>query len=141
MEGLVYGVEVWGDYRATDWWRLSAGFNIQHEHLRFKPGSSGLGGLSFAADDPNHQASVRSSVDLGRGVSWDAFVRYVGKLHDPGVPEYVELNTRIAWAVTQALEIAVSGFNLIHTRHPEFAEPGVTDQVPRSFLVEMRLRF
>jgi len=31
--GHVYGVEIWGDYRVTDWWRLSAGFNIQHEDL------------------------------------------------------------------------------------------------------------
>jgi iron complex outermembrane receptor protein len=141
MEGLVYGVEVWGDYRVTDWWRLSAGFNIQHEHLRFKPGSSEIGGLPFAADDPNHQASLRSSVDFGKGVSWDAFLRYVGKLPNPGVPEYVELNTRVAWAVTPYLEFAVSGFNLLHSRHPEFVEAGITDQVPRSFYVETRVRF
>jgi iron complex outermembrane receptor protein len=35
MDAIIYGVEVWGNYRVTDWWRLSAGFNIQHESLRF----------------------------------------------------------------------------------------------------------
>jgi iron complex outermembrane recepter protein len=141
LEGRVYGVEVWGDYRLTSWWRLSAGFNIQHEHLRFKPDSSEIGGLSYAADDPNHQAQLRSSIDFGKAVTWDAFLRYVGKLHDPGVPDYAELNTRLAWAVTPFLEISVSGFNLLHTRHPEFSEPGMTDEVPRSFIVETRVRF
>lgn len=141
MEGRVYGLETWGDYRVTDWWRLSAGFTIQHEHLRFKPSSSGIGGLPFAADDPNHQASLRSSVNLGSGVTWDAFLRYVGKLPNPGVPEYVELNTRLGWKITPSLELSLSGFNLIHSRHPEFVEPGISDEVPRSFFVETRWRF
>jgi hypothetical protein len=34
-----------------------------------------------------------------------------------------------------------TGFNLIHSRHVEFAEPGIPDEVPRSFFVETRFRF
>jgi iron complex outermembrane receptor protein len=141
MEGLVYGAEVWGSYRAADWWRLSAGFNLQHEHLRFKPGSSMIGGLPFAADDPNHQASLRSSIDLGHAVTWDVDLRYVGKLPNPAVPEYAELNTRVGWQITDALDIAVSGLNLIHARHTEFVEAGLSNEIPRSFFVETRWRF
>jgi iron complex outermembrane receptor protein len=141
MAGHVYGVEAWGDFRVTDWWRLSAGFNIQHENLAFAAASSGLGGLSLAADDPNHQAQLRSYVDFGHGVAWTTFLRYVGKLHHPAVPDYGELDTRIAWQITPRLQLSISGFNLIHARHPEFVEPGTTDQVPRSFLVETRWRF
>jgi iron complex outermembrane receptor protein len=141
MEGLIYGVEIWGDYRVTDWWRLSAGFNVQHEHLRFEPGSSQLGGLSLAADDPSHQASLRSSVNLGDHVTWDADLRYVGKLPDPSVPEYVELNTRLGWKLSDSVEISVSGFNLLHPHHIEFIELPQSDEVPRSFFVETRWRF
>jgi len=141
MAGHVYGVEMWGDYRVTDWWRLSAGFNIQHESLRFQPGSSGIGGIAFAADDPSHQASLRSSLDLGNDVTWDASLRYIGKLHNPAVPDYAEFNTRLGWKATPYLELSLSGFNLIHSRHAEFVEPGITDQVPRSFFLETRWRF
>jgi iron complex outermembrane receptor protein len=141
MTGLVYGTEVWGSYRATDWWRLSAGFNLQHEHFQFKPGSSQIGGTSFAANDPNHQASLRSSIDLSDSVTWDTDLRYVGKLHNPGVPDYGELDMRLGWKVTSTLDVSLSGFNLIHQRHPEFSEPGLTTEVPRSFFVETRLRF
>ncbi|HLZ66192.1 MAG TPA: TonB-dependent receptor [Aliidongia sp.] len=141
MTGLVYGVEVWGSYRVADWWRLSASFNLQHEHLRFQPGSSGIGGLAFAAEDPNHQAALRSSMNLGPDVTWDADLRYVGKLHNTTVPEYAELNTRLGWKLTNALEISLSGFNLLHARHAEFFESGQSDQIPRSFVVETRWRF
>lgn len=141
MQGLVYGVEVWGDYRVTDWWRLSAGFNVQHEHFRRKTGSTDVGGVAFVANDPNHQASLRSSIDLGQSVTWDTFVRYVGALHNPALPEYVELNARVGWKVTPSVEISVSGFNLIHARHAEFVEAGVSNEVPRSFFAETRVRF
>jgi len=141
MAGHVYGVEAWGDYRVNDWWRLSAGFNVQHEDLFLKPGASQIGGTTLTADDPNHQAQLRSYVDFGGGVSWDAFLRYVGKLHNPALDEYVELNSRLGWKVTPYWDLSLSGFNLIHAHHQEFVEPGATDEIPRSFMVESRWRF
>jgi iron complex outermembrane receptor protein len=141
MAGHVYGVEVWGDYRVVDWWRLSAGFNLQHEDLFFKSGSAMIGGTTFTVDDPRHQAQLKSYVDLGGGVTWDAFLRYVGKLPDPAVPAYVELNTRVGWKIDPNWDISLSGFNLIHAHHPEFVESGITDEVPRSVLIESRWRF
>ena len=141
MEGLIYGLEAWGSYRVTDWWRLTAGFNVQHEHLRFEPGSSGLGGISTFGDDPNHQASLRSSVDLGSDVVWDADLRHVGALPDPSVPSYTEFNTRIGWKISDTLELSVSGFNLLHPRHEEFMAESFIEEVPRSFFVETRWRF
>jgi iron complex outermembrane receptor protein len=48
---------------------------------------------------------------------------------------------RLGWKVTPSLELSLSGFNLIHSRHPEFVEPGISDEVPRSFFVETRWRF
>ena len=141
MQGLVYGVEAWASYRVTDWWSLGPGFNIQHEHFRFKPGSAQIGGTTFQADDPNHQASLRSSVNIGPSVTWDAFLRYVGRLHNPVLADYAELDTRIGWRVTPMLELAVSGFNLIHAHHQEFVAPGAATEIPRSFLVDAKLRF
>ena len=140
MRGHVYGVEVWGDYRVTDWWRLSAGFNVQHEDFIFNPATT-IGGTTFTADDPNHQASLHSYVDLGGGWTWDLFPRYVGKLHDPALPEYIELNSRIAWRITPSWDVSLAGFNLIHAHHAEFIEPGVSNEIPRSALLESRWRF
>ena len=143
MEGNVHGVEAWANYQPTDWWRLSAGFNIQHEDLRFKPGSSRLGGLAIAGDDPNHQASLRSSMNLSSDITWDADFRYVGALPHPVIPSYVELNSRLAWEVTPSLELSISGLNLLQAHHVEYEEAGATtgNEVERSFFVETMIRF
>jgi iron complex outermembrane receptor protein len=65
-------------------------------------------------------------------------LRHVSALPDPHVPAYTELNTRIAWNVTEKLQLAVSGFNLLHARHQEF--PGA-EAVPRSVFAELRWGF
>jgi iron complex outermembrane receptor protein len=140
MEGDTYGVEIWGAYRVFDWWQLNAGVNFQHEALRFKPGSSGLLGVAQAGDDPHHQASLRSSMNLADHVTLDGDLRYVGALPDPTVPAYVELNARLGWKVTDRLSLSLSGFNLLHAHHQEFTFPA-SDEIERSFFLDTRWRF
>jgi iron complex outermembrane receptor protein len=139
MLGHVYGVEAWGDWQVTPWWRLDAAFDVLSEHLKFRPGASGLLGIAQAGDDPAHQASLRSSMNLGHDVSFDADLRYVGALPDPHVPSYVELNARIAWTLSDHLQLAISGLNLLHDRHQEFPAPA--NAVPRSVFGELRWHF
>jgi iron complex outermembrane recepter protein len=100
-----------------------------------------VAGLAFVADDPNQQATLHSSMNLGESVTWDAYLREVGMLPHPGVPAYVELDTRVGWNITGALQLSVSGFNLLHARHREFLEGGASTDVPRSVLVQGRVRF
>jgi iron complex outermembrane receptor protein len=140
MQGYTYGFEAWGEYRATPWWRLVASFDDLEEHLTFKTGASGLLGVAQAGDDPEHQATLRSSMDLGHHVTWDADLRYVSALPDPGVPAYVELNTRIGWNINDHVQLSLSGFNLLHAYHLEFPA-SEANAVPRSFVAELRLHF
>jgi iron complex outermembrane receptor protein len=141
MAGTVNGVEVWGDYQVTKWWRLTAGFSLMHENLVFLPGSLSVAGLAFVADDPGHQATLHSAVNLGHGVTWDAYLRNVGSLPHPGVPGYTELDMRVGWAVTSRLELSLAGFNLLHPQHIEFLESGQTTEIPRSVFAQARVRF
>jgi iron complex outermembrane receptor protein len=138
IEGSIHGVEIWGDFRATDWWRLAASVVVQHDDLKYSPLSSGLLGLMQEGDDPHHQASLRSTINILPDLTWEADFRYVGKLPNPVVPEYVELNSRLAWKVNDQWELAISGFNLLHAQHVEYA-PG--DEIPRSVYIETRFRF
>jgi iron complex outermembrane receptor protein len=140
MRGQVWGVESWADFQATSWWRLSASLNLMREAYSFEPGASGLLGVTQAADDPQHQASLKSSMNLGRAVTLDADLRYVDALPDPYVPAYVELNGRIGWNVTEKIQLSLTGENLLQAYHQEYPAPAA-NAVPRQVYAGVRLRF
>jgi len=119
MEGETYGAEFWSSYQPNGWWRLTGGFNLLHEDLRFKPGSSAIGGLPTAGNDPSEQFFLRSSFNLPHGVAIELEARYVGALPDPQVPAYAGLNARVGWRVDDHFELALSGTNLAGA-HREF---------------------
>jgi iron complex outermembrane receptor protein len=89
-------------------------------------------------DDPDHWASLRSSMRLADDLNLEADLRYVGDLPDPTVPDYAELNARLAWQMTEKLELSVAGFNLLHGQHLEY--PG-SDLIRRSVYLQTRVRF
>jgi iron complex outermembrane receptor protein len=84
------------------------------------PDSRDVGGGLSEANDPHHLFSLRTSVDVGRQVEVDGFLRYVGALPNPAVPAFAELNARIAWQATPRLLLALVGQDLAHRQHPEF---------------------
>jgi len=140
MRGDTYGLEAWANWQATDWWRLSPGVSWLREQLRFKPGASGLLGISQAGDDPSAHATVTSSMDLGHQISFDASLRYVGAMPDPVLAHYYEMDARLAWRPSRPIELSVSGRNLLHARHSEFAQPA-GEYVTRSVMAEAQWRF
>jgi iron complex outermembrane receptor protein len=141
MEGSAYGVEFWASYAVADWWLLSAGLNLLHKDLRYAPGSSRLGGLESAGNDPGHQVSIRSSMNLSSALTLDADVRVIGSLPNPAVPAYTELNARLGWSITPSCDVSLSGLNLLHAQHVEYVVVPTTVEVGRSFLVDARWRF
>jgi iron complex outermembrane receptor protein len=145
MRGDTYGAEAWGSYQLLTWWRLNAGANWLHKNLRFEPGSSQLGGLALAGNDPSYQASLRSTMFLARNGLFELELRQIGSLPDPASPAYTQLNARLAWTVRPSLELSLKGSNLIHPQHLEFGtaaaplqlgSPGV--ETGRAFFIEAR---
>ena len=148
MEGDTYGVELWGNYRIADWWRVVAGANWLHKNLHFEAGSSGLGGIPLAGDDPTYQLSFRSTMNIATDWALDLDLRHIGALPNPASPSYTELDGRVAWTVTRALEIALTGSNLLHAHHLEFGTTGAPLQIgssgvetQRSFVLSAKWKF
>jgi iron complex outermembrane receptor protein len=137
MKGRTFGIEAWGLYQLTPWWRLSGGVNHLEERFRFKPGASGLLGLQQAANDPRYAAQLRSTMELGP-VSVDAWYRYQSAFRAPRLAGYSELNAQVAWDVTDRLRLAVDGRNMLHARHVEYTggEP-----IARSVFAAVQWRF
>jgi iron complex outermembrane receptor protein len=138
MDARTIGVEAWADYQMLPWWRVSGSFNAIGERFGFQSGASGLLGTVQAADDPRDQAQIKSSMDLPHRVSFDADLRYVDEPPNPHVAAYTELNGRLAWRVTDRIEVALVGRNLLHAYHQEYVGGA---EIPRSVFADLQWRF
>jgi iron complex outermembrane receptor protein len=141
MEGETYGLEGWGSLTLTDWWRLNAGFATLHKELRLKAGSADVFGVGFAGNDPDYSLSLRSLVDLSARARFDLSARYVDELPAPYVPSYTNIDIRLSYRLTDHLELALLGYNLIDDGRLEFINPSLPPrQNARSFFFSARWR-
>lgn len=135
MEGDGYGVEMWGSYRINDWWRLYAGYNYLKRSLHLKPGSRDSSTVR-SGTDPEHQFSLRSTMNLPHNLELDFALRSVGGLDNPNVPGYTVVDARLGWNISKNLEVSLSGFNLGNQRHAEFGRLPGRSEFGRTFYLK-----
>jgi iron complex outermembrane recepter protein len=146
-EGESYGLEAWGTFTVTDWWRLRAGADTLQRDYRTKPGNNDLTQLQIAGIDPKYQAQLRSDMQLGPSVDLDLALRRVGRTAGvnglQNAPAYTEADAHLGWRLSERLELSVSGFNLLHDHHLEINDAATTPVrlVPRSVYVGLRWGF
>ena len=148
LEGETWGFELSADYQVCDRWRLHAGYDFLHESLRVKPGRTDLNKALNETADPQHQVFLRSSMDLPWHLAWDFGLRWIDSVRNNNggtagmLPDYFELDSRLAWQPTEQLELSIVGENLLHTRHAEsgFAGPS-QEQIERSVYAKVSWRF
>jgi iron complex outermembrane receptor protein len=148
LEATTHGVELNASYQVRDWWRLSGGYNLLQQDVRVKSGRYDFNNALNETADPQHQVSLRSSMELPGNVELDLNLRWVDELvkNDGGVadnvPGYTELNLRLGWTPVDNVELSVVGQNLLDTRHPEF---GITaperEEIERSIYAKVAWRY
>lgn len=141
MEGKSDGIETWGTFQATSYWRLSAGFATLRERLHLKPGSNDTSAPLQSGQDPAHSLQLRSSLDLTSNSNVDATVRHVSALSNPSVPQYTTLDLHYGWRPQRDLELNITGQNLIGHRHSEFSDPSTRTEIGRSVFINVVTRF
>jgi iron complex outermembrane recepter protein len=143
LEGETHGLEISASYQMLEWWRLHAGYDLLKEHIDVRPGEVDATGATNETADPQQQVALRSSMDLSRGMTVDAALRWVDALHINNgptsgpvvgiVPSYFELDSGIAWHATRSLELSLMGRNLLHAYHTEYGFPSpAREQIGRS---------
>ena len=131
MEGKATGIEMWGNYQVSPYWRLSAGLMALHQRMTLKPGSNDRGGPGTAGKDPAHSAQVRSSFILSDDKELEVGLRKVAALSNPAVPAYTALDARFGWRVRPNLELALTGQNL-NGAHGEYGPVATRTEVGRT---------
>jgi iron complex outermembrane receptor protein len=141
MAGTTTGMETWGSYQAAKNWRLSAGALLLRQRLRLQPDSRDPAGIPAAGNDPAHQWTIRSSLDLTGNTGVDISIRRVGALPSPSVPAYTAVDLRYAWKPRRELELALIAQNLFDRAHPEFGTAATRSEIARGVFVKLSLSF
>ena len=148
LEGETHGLEMSFTYQAASWWRLQGGYNLLNEDLRVQPGGYDFNNALNETADPRHQLSLRSSTDLPHHWQLDVAWRWVDelKINNAGVPtsvpSYSELDVSLAWHPTPALELSITGRNLLHDHHAEYGIPRPSrEEIDRSVYGKVTWRY
>jgi len=128
------GLELAADYKALPWWRLRGAYS----YLRILAIEAEQGAIftNGKADSPQHQVSLRSSMDLAKSVEFDLWLRYVSALAFTNasttapipVSSYLTLDARVAWKPWNRVELALVGQNLLQRSHQEFLSQQIATQ-------------
>ncbi|MES1255917.1 MAG: TonB-dependent receptor plug domain-containing protein [Acidobacteriota bacterium] len=135
------GAEVAVTTSLTSWWQAHASYSYLWERFSKDAGSTDLSNGVNEANDPSHLLSVRTSVDLPGQVEVDLLGRYASRRPQPAVPAYVELTARLGWHPSLRWELSITGQNLLHDRHQEFAAGTPPELFERAVSVRSAWRF
>lgn len=120
MYGSTEGGELSANLKLTDRWTLSPGYAFLEMHLHTKPASLDTMSVEdFQGSSPQHQAQLRSHVDLSHGLSWDASMYIVSELPNQSVTAYTRIDTQLKWKLAERADISLVGQNLLHNDHLE----------------------
>jgi iron complex outermembrane recepter protein len=136
------GFELATDLKALPWWRVKMAYTFMR--LLHKEADPGASFSDVKGENPQHQLSLRSSMDLTREIDLDLWLRYVDELPAFGIASYLTVDTRLAWRPAKDLELSLVGQNLLHDRQKEFSPQFVNTEpaaVGRSVYGKISWRF
>jgi iron complex outermembrane recepter protein len=134
------GFEVAPDLRLANSWQLKGSYSFIHVDAKNKPGNSDINAVrSLEGSTPQHVFFVQSLFDLPKRLQFDQTVRFVSATPAQQVKEHTTADARLSWDVTDQLQLALVGQNLLQPRHAEFGRdlPPIV-QIRRNAYVSLR---
>lgn len=141
--GATRGIEAQVNYSPLSVWRLATNYSYLDMHL--DPNGLDLNrGAFLAGSTPRHQFGLRSLCDLPANYQLDIQFRYLSAIrHLPdivngdGIPEYAEMDVRVAKQLSKQLELSLVGQNLLHDHHVEFGTPASRGEIQRGVYLKI----
>jgi iron complex outermembrane receptor protein len=120
MYGTTEGAEVAANLKITNRWTLNSSYSFLEMHLHTKPASQDATSVAdYQGSNPQHQAQLRSHVELSHGLSWDANTYFVSALPFQHVASYTRIDSQLSWKFAERGEFSVVGQNLLRDHHLE----------------------
>lgn len=144
LDAKTWGVEASADWIVRPWWKLQSAYTYINVLPELDPGAIFTGFRDGADNNPHHQLSLRSKMDLGRNWEWDLWLRLVDNLPASGIDGYGALDTRLAWTPKSGWYLELIGQNLLDPQHPEYESDALNAsvvEIDRSYMVRISRRF
>lgn len=128
IKGTTDGFEIAPDWKPAPWWHLNGAYSFLTINMGPRPGSNNDENniLLYEGSSPRHQAFVRSSFVLPRGVSFDQTYRFSSHLPSHQISGYQTADLHLGWQVNDRVALSMTGQNLLQSDHPEFFR----DEIP-----------
>lgn len=145
LSGETYGIELAAHWNPMDDWKLAAGYTFTQIQLHPDSSSVGVGQELTEGNSPHNQFHLGSYLDLPHNLELDTTLYYIDNLPTLDIPSYFRLDVRLGWHITDNLELALVGQNLLDSRHPEYSNqmgvPEANGEIERSVYVKLTYRF
>jgi iron complex outermembrane receptor protein len=142
LQGHTYGVEAWSNTQLASWWRLSLGVATIWKKFEVDDGAVDISGRAALGDDPTYQLLARTQIDIAPKLQATIGARLIDEIETaPSIRRYVEADARLAYRVSDTVELYVAGRNLIHRSHDESNDLNQAQLAQRSVFAGTRLRF
>jgi iron complex outermembrane receptor protein len=141
MNGLTRGVETTVSAQLLPRWQVHASHAYNWKELTFDPGSTDPTHGASEGNDPRHIFKLRSYATLSNRLEVDAFLRYNGRLPQPVVDAYGELDLRAGYRIRPGWDVSLIGTSLLHERHLEFLAGTAPETYERSGALRSVWRF
>ena len=143
--GETHGMEIAANWKVTQRWTLSSGYDFERIHMHTSAASQDTEtSAETEGTDPHQHAQVRSHVDLSTKLAWDASAYFVDRLEFQGVPSYTRVDTGVSWRWKEGVSLSIVGQNLVSDHHMEFVDDtGATrsTRIKRSVYAKLTWRF
>jgi iron complex outermembrane receptor protein len=131
VRGTTDGFEIAPEWKPASWWQLNGAYSFLKVDMRARPDhvsdNSNEGNIAvYEGSSPRHEAFVRSSFSLPRGIELDQTYRFASRLEARDIPRYQTADLRLGWKASDQLEVSVTGRDLLQSDHPEFFR----DEIP-----------
>jgi iron complex outermembrane receptor protein len=142
LQGETYGIEAWSNTQLATWWRLSLGAATIWKNFNVDEGKVDIAGRAALGNDPTYQLLARTHVEITARLQATLGARLIDEIETaPAIGGYVEADARLAYRVSDGLELYVAGRNLLHRDHDESNDRNQAQLIQRSLFAGTRVSF
>jgi iron complex outermembrane receptor protein len=103
-------------------WSLFGSFTLLHMNVVRDANSQDTTAEGSVGDSPKHEFQIRSRFSPRPRWDWDISMAYTGQVDSYNIPAANRVDSRLAYRLSESIELSVTGSNLLQGPHSEYGD-------------------